>query len=151
MNQEKIMKRKMYIAIAISIILAIALCVFIGLYIDEKKKNQIAYKNQYMENLTQTYEEINIYLEKGTDYEKHYNMILSDMGTARSMVFLINDYSSYRQNIINELHYCFVMYPQQMSEKLEEISKAVEDITENLDKGYEDAEKIVDSIDKKGF
>lgn len=150
MNQEKIMKRKMYIAITISIVFSIALFVFAGLYIDEKKKTQLAYKTQFLENLTLAYEEINIYLEKGTDYDIHYNMVLSDMGTARSMIFLINNYDPRKQNIINELHYCFVKYPQQMSARLKETSTAIEHITENLDKGYEEAEKIIDSINKKG-
>lgn len=150
MNQEKIMKRKMLTAIAFSIILTIALCIFIGLYADEKQRVQRTYKAQYMENLTMTYEEINIYLEKGTDFDKYYNMVLSDIGTARTLIFLIDDYSAEKQNIINELHFCFVMYPQQMSGKFKEISEALEDITENLDKGYKEAEAIVDSIDKKG-
>lgn len=144
------MKKKMYIAITISVILSIALFIFIGLYFDEKEKNQLAYKNQYMENLTKAYEEINIYFEKETDYQKHYNMILSDIGAARNFIFLINDYSAEKQNIINELHYCLVMYPNQMSEKLKETSEAIEDITENLDKGYENIKKLVDSIEKKG-
>lgn len=145
------MKRKMYIAITISIILAVALLIFIGLYTDEKKKTQLAYRTQYIENLTLAYEEINIYLEKGTDYQKHYNMVLSDMGTARSMIFLLEKCDARKQNIINELHYCFVMYPQQMSGKLKEASKAIEYITENLDKGYAEAEKLINSIDKKGY
>jgi hypothetical protein len=37
-----------------------------------------------------------------------------------------------------------------MSEKLEEASKAMTDITDHLDKGYDEAKEIVDSIDKKG-
>jgi hypothetical protein len=43
-----------------------------------------------------------------------------------------------------------VKYPEQMSEKLEETSVALWDITDHLDKGYDEAEAIVDSIDKKG-
>lgn len=51
-----------------------------------------------------------------------YNMILSDMGSARSLVFLIDDYTD-EQKAINELHYCFVKYPEQMQGKLEDVKK----------------------------
>ena len=76
-------------------------------------------------------------------------MILSDMGSARSLVFLIDDYTD-EQKAINELHYCFVKYPEQMQGKLEDVKKALDHITENLDKGYREVNEIVDSVDKMG-
>ena len=89
------------------------------------------------------------YLENGKDLPTRYNMIISDMGAARSLVFLIDDYTE-EQKAINELHYCFVKYPEQMQGKLEDVEKALDHITENLDKGYREVNEIVDSVDKMG-
>ena len=76
-------------------------------------------------------------------------MIVSDMGAARSMIFLI-DGAAEEQKVINELHYCFVKYPQQMQGKLKESAQAMRHITEDLDKGYEEARAVIDSVDKLG-
>lgn len=149
MNQEKIMKAKMLTAIFIAIAALAAAFIFAGLYSDEKTKTRLAYITQYEDNITKAAEEIDKYLEKQTDYDIHYSMVLSDLGAARSMVFLVDDYTD-KQKTINELHYCFVKYPQQMSGKLEEASEALHHIAEHLDKGYDEAQAIVDSIDKKG-
>lgn len=54
------------------------------------------------------------------------------------------------QKVINELHYCFVKYPQQMQGKLKESAQAMRHITEDLDKGYEEARAVIDSVDKLG-
>ena len=145
MNQEKIMKAKMITAIVICIAALAGLFVFIGLYMD-KSEEVIA---KYMENLSAASEEIDIYLENGKDLPTRYNMIISDMGAARSLVFLIDDYTE-EQKAINELHYCFVKYPEQMQGKLEDVEKALDHITENLDKGYREVNEIVDSVDKMG-
>lgn len=149
-DQEKIMKRKMVAALFIAFAALLTMLIFIGLYTDEKKKTQAAYRQQYIENMTDAANEINIYLDKGKDYQLHYNLILSDMGAARSLIFLIDDYSEDDKKAVNELHYCFVKYPEQMSQKLEEAAKALEDVTDNLDKGYDEIKAIVDSIDKLG-
>lgn len=149
MNQEKIMKAKMLTAIFISIAALIAAFIFAGLYYDERQKNRLEYIKQYEYNLSQAADEIDKYLEKKTDYDLHYNMVLSDLGAARTLVFLVDDYTE-KQKTINEFHYCFVKYPEQMSVKLEDASKALRDICDNLDKGYEEAQAIVDSIEKKG-
>lgn len=149
MNQEKIMKAKMVTAILIAVAALIAVFIFAGLYYDERQKTRLAYIDQYEYNISQAADEIDKYLEKQTDYDIHYSMVLSDMGTARSMIFLIDEYTD-KQKTINELHYCFVKYPEQMSGKLEEASKALHDIADHLDKGYKEAQEIVDSIDKKG-
>jgi hypothetical protein len=143
------MKAKMLTAIFIAIAALIAVFVFAGLYSDERTKTRQAYITQYEQNLKAAAEEIDKYNEKQTDYDLHYNMVLSDLGAARTLVFLIDGYTE-QQKVINELHYCFVKYPEQMSGKLEDTSAALSDITDHLDKGYDEAKAIVDSIDKKG-
>lgn len=143
------MKAKMIAAIFIAAFALIAAFVFAGLYRDERSKTRLAYIEQYEYNITQAADELDVYLEKETDLDIHYNMTLSYIGTARSMVFLVDDYTE-KQKTINELHYCFVKYPDQMKGKLKESSKALHDIADHLDKGYEEAQDIVDSIDKLG-
>lgn len=143
------MKAKMIAAICIAAFALIAAFVFAGLYRDERRKTRLAYIEQYEYNITQAADELDVYLEKETDLDIHYNMTLSYIGTARSMVFLVDDYTE-KQKTINELHYCFVKYPDQMKGKLKESSKALHDIADHLDKGYEEAQDIVDSIDKLG-
>jgi len=149
LNQEKIMKAKMITAMVICIAAIAGLFVFIGLYTDKSEEVRKTYIAKYMENLSAASEEIDTYLESGKDLPTRYNMILSDMGAARSLVFLIDDYTD-EQKAINELHYCFVKYPEQMQGKFEDVKKALDHITENLDKGYREVNEIVDSVDKMG-
>ena len=149
MNQEKIMKAKMVTAIFIALAAVVAVFVFAGLYFDQRRMNRLEYIDQYENNILLAAEEIDKYNEKQTDYDLHYNMALSDLGAARSIIFLIDDYTE-KQKIINELHYCFVKYPNQMREKLDDSSKALHDIADHLDKGYDEAKEIVDSINKLG-
>ena len=149
MNQEKIMKAKMVTAIFIALAAVVAVFVFAGLYFDQRRINRLEYIDQYENNILLAAEEIDKYNEKQTDYDLHYNMVLSDLGAARSIRFLIDDYTE-KQIIINELHYCFVKYPNQMREKLDDSSKALHDIADHLDKGYDEAKEIVDSINKLG-
>lgn len=149
MNQEKIMKAKMVTAIFIALAAVVAVFVFAGLYFDQRRINRLEYIDQYENNILLAAEEIDKYNEKQTDYDLHYNMVLSDLGAARAIIFLIDDYTE-KQKIINELHYCFVKYPNQMREKLDDSSKALHDIADHLDKGYDEAKEIVDSINKLG-
>ena len=149
MNQEKIMKAKTITAMVICIAALAGLFVFIGLYMDKSEEVRKTYIAKYMENLSAASEEIDTYLESGKDLPTRYNMILSDMGAARSLAFLIDDYTD-EQKAINELHYCFVKYPEQMQGKFEDVKKALDHITENLDKGYREVNEIVDSVDKMG-
>ena len=149
MNQEKIMKAKMVTAIFIALAAVVAVFVFAGLYFDQRRINRLEYIDQYENNILLAAEEIDKYNEKQTDYDLHYNMVLSDLGAARSIIFLIDDYTE-KQKIINELHYCFVKYPNQMRDKLDDSSKALHDIADHLDKGYDEAKEIVDSINKLG-
>lgn len=150
MNQERIMKVKMLASMILSLFTVIALCVFIALYFDLKAKTRQTYIEKYMENLTYACEEIDTYLDTKTDLELHYNMILSDVGAARTLIFLIDDYNEEKQKTINTFHYCLVKYPDQMKEKLEESRTAMDDITANLDKGYDELEEIIESVDKLG-
>ena len=149
MNQEKIMKAKMVTAIFIALAAVVAVFVFAGLYFDQRRINRLEYIDQYENNILLAAQEIDKYNEKQTDYDLHYNMVLSDLGAARSIIFLIDDYTE-KQKIINELHYCFVKYPNQMRKKLDDSSKALHDIADHLDKGYDEAKEIVDSINKLG-
>lgn len=149
MNQEKIMKAKMVTAIFIALAAVVAVFVFAGLYFDQRRINRLEYIDQYENNILLAAQEIDKYNEKQTDYDLHYNMVLSDLGAARAIIFLIDDYTE-KQKIINELHYCFVKYPNQMREKLDDSSKALHDIADHLDKGYDEAKEIVDSINKLG-
>ena len=149
MNQEKIMKAKMVTAIFIALAAVVAVFVFAGLYFDQRRMNRLEYIDQYENNILLAAQEIDKYNEKQTDYDLHYNIVLSDLGAARSIIFLIDDYTE-KQKIINELHYCFVKYPNQMREKLDDSSKALHDIADHLDKGYDEAKEIVDSINKLG-
>ncbi len=149
MNQEKIMKLRMWVAVIVAFGAIATAFIFAGLYSDEKAKVRLTYIDRYEYNLAQTADEIEKYLSKKTDYDIHYNMIVSDMGAARAFVFLIDDYAE-EQKTINELYYCFVKYPVQMKEKLEQTGTALTHITEHLDKGYDEVREIVDSIEKLG-
>lgn len=143
------MKRKMISAIIWSIILLIALLVFIGLYVDKSREIQATYKKQYMNSLADASEELDTYFDRKIDYDMHYNMLISNMGAARSFVFLLDDYTE-QQKAINELHYCLVKYPKQMKTRLEDVNKGLKDITDNLDKGYDEIRAVVDSVNKMG-
>ncbi len=149
MNQEKIMKAKMMTAIIVSIAAMVAAFIFAGLYFDQRKLNRLEYIEQYEANITQAAEELDIFLEKNTDFELHYNMVLSDLGAARAMIFLV-DGKTDEQKAINEIHYCFVKYPVQMRERLSACAQAFHDIADHLDKGYDEVRAIVDSIDRLG-
>lgn len=145
------MKRKMISAIIWSLILLIALLVFIGLYIDKTKENKDRFQTHYKNSISDAAEEIDTYLDRKIDYELHYNMVISDLGSARSFIFLIeDDEMTEKQKAVNELHYCFVKYPEQMKTKLEAVSTALKDVYDNLDKGYDEIRQVVDSVDKMG-
>ncbi|MGN0629830.1 MAG: hypothetical protein ACI4JN_00745 [Ruminococcus sp.] len=150
MNQERIMKIKMTIAIVICILSVIGMFVGFGLYADEKERTQITYHDKYIQNLTEAAIEIDTYLETNKDLQLHYNMLLSDIGAARNMVFVLDDFSEEKQKTINTFHYCLVKYPEQMQGKLQEIYTAVDDVSANLDKGYDEMNNIIESLDLLG-
>lgn len=149
MNQEKIMKAKMITAILVAVTSIIAIFVFAGLYFDQLQKNRLEYIGQFESSISDAAEEIDKYLETNADYELHYNMVISDLGAARTMIFLVDDYTE-KQKVINEIHFCFIKYPEQMKDKLPEVSQAFHNIADHLDKGYDEVKLITDSVDKLG-
>lgn len=149
MNQERIMKRRMFTAIILWIVTLISLLVFIGLYIDETHKLQASYKKQYITELGHAKEELEHYLNSEGNFEERYRRITSYVSSANSFAFLIDDLND-KQKTINEINTCLIKYPEQMKGKMEELDKAFEDILADLDKGYEEADAIVASIDKLG-
>ncbi|MBQ8121098.1 MAG: hypothetical protein IJ172_10035 [Ruminococcus sp.] len=156
MNQEKIMKRKMITAIIWSFIMLIALLVFIGLYIDKSKEITDRFRSQYKQSIADAADEIDTYLDTKVDYDMHYKMLISNIGAARSFIFLLEEDDDKKNNMtenqkaVNELHYCLVKYPEQMETKIEDVSKALHDVYDNLDKGYDEMRAIVDSVNKMG-
>ncbi|MGN1421926.1 MAG: hypothetical protein ACI4XA_00980 [Oscillospiraceae bacterium] len=149
MNQEKIMKARMVTAIIIAIAAAVAAFIFAGLYFDQREENRLVHIEQYEKSISQAADEIDTYLEKQTDAELHYNMVISQLGAARAMIFLVDDYTE-NQKLVNEIHYCFVKYPVQMSERLAESAQAFHDIADHLDKGYDELREIIGSVDRLG-
>ena len=149
MTQEKLMKHKLVTTVILLIAVLIALLVFIGLYIDETRRVQKTYRDQYATELKHVSGEIEGYLNTEGGYDTRYSMIIGYMSSACSYAFLIDDFTE-NQKTINEVNTCLIKYPEQMKEKLPELKEAVDHILENLDKGYEEAASIVESIDKKG-
>ena len=78
--------------------------------------------------------------------------LISDMSSANSFAFLLDRLSEDRKKTVNELNACIMRYPEQMraEDKLTELKTAVDDIRDGLDRGYEEAQALVDSIDKLG-
>ncbi len=149
MNQEKLMKKRMWTAIIMFIITLIALLVFIGLYIDEKERVQKTYRSQYRTELRHVSGEIEGYLNTEGGYDTRYSMIIGYMSSASSYAFLIDGFED-KQKTINELNTCLIKYPEQMSERLPDVKNAIDDILDDLDKGYDEAAAIVSEINKKG-
>ncbi|MBR1724611.1 MAG: hypothetical protein IJ723_06300, partial [Ruminococcus sp.] len=145
MNQEKLMKRRMVTAIIAWIVTFITLLVFIGLYIDETHRVQETYRKQYLTEIKHASQEIEAYIDNQGDLDLRYKRIIYYMSAADSYAFLINDFTD-QQIVVNELSTCFVKYPEQMSEKLEETKEALDEMYANHDKGYKAAEEIVDAI-----
>lgn len=150
MNQEKLMKRRMIRAIILFLITFVALIVFIALYIDETKRVQETYRKQYKTNLVKVSQDIDSYTNGEGDLELRYMRIVNDMSAANAFKFLI-DSPEEEKRTINEITTCLMKYPEQMKEKLGDMKNALDDIIEDLDKGYDETQKVVDSVDKKGF
>ena len=151
MGQEELMKSRMVRAIVLFVITLIALIVFIGLYIDEKRRVQETYRAQYRQSLLHVSEDIGDYLNGESDYQMRYTRVTSDMCSANSFAFLIEDFMEQRK-AVNTLYTVLLKYPDQMNnrERLTELQTAVNDMADGLDKGYEEAQSIIDSIDKMG-
>ena len=146
----------MITAIIWSFIMLIALLVFIGLYIDKSKEITDRFRSQYKQSIADAADEIDTYLDTKVDYDMHYKMLISNIGAARSFIFLLEEDDDKKNNMtenqkaVNELHYCLVKYPEQMKPKIEDVSKALHDVYDNLDKGYDEMRAIVDSVNKMG-
>lgn len=153
MTQEKIMKGRMIRAIVLFVITLIALLIFIGLYIDETHRVQETYRAQFNNYLIKTSANIDSYLDAEGDLPLRYRRILSDYSSANSFAFVMTGLTDDQKRTVNELQTCMMKYPEQIQKKdtLEDIRTAVTDMSQNLDKGYDEAAKVVDSINKKGF
>lgn len=151
-GQETLMKRRMISSIILFAITLVALLVFVGLYIDESRRTQETYYIQYTTNLSHVSEDIDSYQNAEGDLDFRYTRIVSDMSSADSFAFLLDRLSDDRKKTVNELNACIMRYPEQMrtEAKLTELKKAVDDILAELDQGYEEAQALVDSIDKQG-
>ncbi len=149
MNQEKVMKRRMVSAIAIASVTLISLLVFIALYADAMRRIQETYRRQYITELGHMSRDIAAYRDAEGDHELRYRMIISDASCAGSYLFLLDGHER-EQITINEVKTCLIKYPEQMSGKMEELQTAVDDIIAELDKGYEEADELVASVNKKG-
>ncbi|MBR5372825.1 MAG: hypothetical protein IK130_11500 [Oscillospiraceae bacterium] len=152
MTQEHIMKRRMVIAIMLMIAAVIAMLVFLGLFVDEKRRVQETYRTQFNANLADTVEAVDSFLKDDNDKEFRYRRILSDMAGADSFAFLLENLTEEQKIAVNELHSCLIKYPEQMKDKtrLADMRQALVDMGENLDKGFEEAKAVVDAIDRKG-
>ena len=150
MGQEYLMKRKTVRAVVIAILTALALVVFIALYVDECKIVRETYHEQYTIMLRQVLEDIDSYQNAEGDLEFRYRRLTADMNTEASFLFLLDEMEE-EQKAIQELYTVVLRYPVQTAEGLEEIKTALNDILANLDKGYDEVRSFVDGIDKKGY
>ena len=82
MNQEHIMKRRMVRAVIFSVVTSVALLVFIGLYIDETRRVQETYRQQFIANLSHASDSVNTYINAEGDKDLIYRRIISDMSCA---------------------------------------------------------------------
>lgn len=153
MTQEEVIKRRMRRAVILLAIVSVALLVFIGLYVDETRRVQQRYREQFNANLTQTMQAVDSYLNAEGDFDLRYRVIVSTMSSTDSFAFLLDTLPQSHKIAVNEMHTCLLKYPQQMTERerMEEFRAALEDIRQNLDKGFEEMQAIVDAIDKKGY
>ena len=133
-----------------SIIMTVALAVFIALYISESRKVQRKYKSQYITCIGIVREDIESYENADGNLEFRYNKLVSDMNSVNSFVYLLDYRSDDDKKKVSELYTVLLKYPNQMKEKLTEVDQALADMEKDLDKGYEKAGTIVDGINLKG-
>ena len=153
MTQEKLMKKRMIRAIVLLVIALIALMTFIGLYIDQKQRVQETYRIQFHAYLEKASAAIDSYLDAEGDLPLRYRRILSEVSSADAFAFIMTGLTEDQKRAFNQLHACLLNYPEQMQEKprLEDMRTSINDIHDDLDKGFIEASAIVASIDKKGF
>ena len=153
MTQEKLMKKRMIRAIVLLVIALIALMTFIGLYIDQKQRVQETYRIHFHADLEKASAAIDSYLDAEGDLPLRYRRILSEVSSADAFAFIMTGLTEDQKRAFNQLHACLLKYPEQMQEKqrLEDMRTSINDIHDDLDKGFIEASGIVASIDKKGF
>ena len=146
------MKRRMTGAFILFGITFVALLIFIGLFIDETRRVQETYRAQFNANLAHTADSVEAYLDGDGDWDLKYRRILSDMSSADSFAFLLKHLTEKQKITVNELHTCLLKYPEQMRERerLEALLQVLNDLQSNLDKGFEEAEDLIATIDLKG-
>ena len=151
MTQETLIRQRLVSRTILLSIAVIALLVFIGLYADEKRHIQESYQNRYEANLELVQEDILSYLDAEADHDMRYTRLLMDMSTAKEFAFLINDFSD-KQIIVNGMYTILLKYPEQMQEeeRMKDMYTAVGDILRHIDKGYEEAQALVNDVDKLG-
>ena len=153
MTQESLMKRRMIWAIVLFLITLLALLIFIGLYIDECNRVQETYRTQFNSYLVKATSSIDSYLNAEGDLPLRYRRILSDVSSADSFAFVMTGLTENQKRAINELHAFLLKYHEQMQEEknLKAARTALTDMSQNLDKGFDEAVELVAAIDKKGF
>ena len=77
-------------------------------------------------------------------------MLVADVSAANSFAFLLDDFTE-RQKSINGLYTVVIKYPEQTQKRIDEVEVIFADLTANLDKGYDEMDEFVASIDLKGF
>ena len=111
-GQEYLMRQKMLRAIVLAIVLAIALVVFIALYVAEKHKIQETYRTKYQKALIDVAADVDSYRNADGDFDLRYRMLISDMATANSFAFLLEDFTE-QQKTVNGFYTVVIKYPQQ--------------------------------------
>jgi len=149
-GQEYLMRQKMLRAIVIAIVLGIALVVFIALYVAERHRVQETYRMKYQKALIDVEADVQSYLNADGDFDLRYRMLVADMSTANSFAFLLDDFTE-QQKSVNGFYTVIIKYPQQSRERMDEIAPIFADLNANLDKGYEEMDEFVESINLKGF
>ncbi len=150
LGQDYIMKNKMVTAIVISLLLAVGLVVFIALYVEETQKIQATYRQMYQNSITAVLDDIDSYQNADGDLDLRYRMLVADMSNMNSYAFLIDDFTD-EQKSVNGLYTVIIKYPQQTAKRMDEITTVLEEVMDGLDKGYEDMDAFIESIDLKGF
>ena len=150
-GQEYIMKRKMIRAIVWAILVTIALLIFVALYIDQSRRVQETYRKQYTKAVESVIYDIDDYDKAEGDYELRYRMMVADVSNMNAYSFLLDDFSE-QQKSINSLYTCFIKYPEQMQERLDEVKEILEDILKaDNKKSYEKIDDFVGTINLKGY
>ena len=152
MTQERLMKRRMTRAIVLFAITLVALIIFIALYIDQSNRVQETYRKEYNSYLEKASYAIDSYLNAEGDLPLRYRRLLSEVSSADAFAFVMTGLTDEQKIAINGIHACLLKFPEQMQEKkrLEDMRTAFIDMSQNLDKGYDEAAAIVDAVDKKG-